>query len=82
MRTWATTGLQAIRYALTGGMMVATAGSLRARGWGDPTEGRPLLQTFTATDYRTAGRMRSPVQDSQGVLRCEPAHGSAEGQPG
>ncbi|OHE89207.1 MAG: hypothetical protein A3G75_04470 [Verrucomicrobia bacterium RIFCSPLOWO2_12_FULL_64_8] len=68
MRTWATTVLQAVRCALAGGLMVATAGWLRARGWGDPNEGRPLLQSFTSGDYLTDGRIRSPAQDSQGVL--------------
>jgi signal transduction histidine kinase/CheY-like chemotaxis protein/sugar lactone lactonase YvrE len=39
-----------------------------AYGWGDPTEGRPLLQVFKASDYQASDSVRAVAQDRAGVL--------------
>lgn len=58
-----------LRATLAVGILAcATAAPPAARGWGDPTEGRPLLQTFTANDYRTASAVWSAAQGNDGML--------------
>ena len=44
-------------------------GVASARGWGDATEGRPILQVFKASDYQTSNsRVAAVAQDHDGVL--------------
>ena len=43
-------------------------GVASARGWGDATEGRPILQVFKASDNQTESQVSAVAQDRDGVL--------------
>ena len=46
--------------ALAGGVILgATSIQAFARAWGDPTEGRPLLQVFKASDYQVNATVKA-----------------------
>ena len=53
---------------LAGLALAATAPVAAGRGWGDPTEGQPLLQRFVPGDYRTNASIKSADQDRDGVI--------------
>ena len=69
MRTWVDIGRRGLLYALAGGVIFgATPRSMSARGWGDPTDGRLLVQIFKPSEYQTNARIGAAVQDRDGVL--------------
>ena len=69
MRTWVGTGMRGIVRALAGGVIIgAIPCSVFARGWGDSTEGRLLVQVFKASDYQSNSRVSAAAQDRDGVL--------------
>ena len=70
--------------AIVGASLLASAGCRRvltvtvilaalfecafAYGWGNPTEGRPLLQVFMPSDYQASATVNTVAQDHDGVL--------------
>jgi len=61
--------MRGIYCVLIGGMILgATSRYGFARGWGDSTEGRPLLQVFKANDYQASAKVNVVTQDHDGVL--------------
>ena len=69
MRIWVGIGGHRIFFALAAAMILGVfPSSMIAHGWDDPTEGRPLLQVFKPSDYRTNARVSAATQDRDGVL--------------